>query len=523
MPAQKNNSWILIVSGILFLVILLGLGILFLQPEEKSPSSFSIKKFELTDHGRIGENAYLIVNSEGGGKITLLALNSTPSKEVHVLTQKGIGTENLNVMLDKLQELNSYGYEVKAVGSDAEIKNGVYVILSGAMPVDVLKRLESSEYSGLQVIYLGKTDLIYDGTAKKENWYEKATPALKSRMSVVEKTVDEVLASPKSSLDLSGYILESSWALQNKKEVELKGGMQTVVFTIGNQSNLRLIHENKILDYSLPLFATGPIEAETDFFPWENSKVEFGLNKTNGTAHLLIYKDGSLIQDEQLIRVITEDNFQRILTFSEPGDYILKITDGSGAISSVLVHVKDMEARLVEIRDNYYTFNLTVDGVPVEQGNLTVRLKGSENSKQLFITNGLISVPAKLAKGKTVFVLEAFGGSTEVNVESSSENVFELYLTYGPIGILIILAIFFFARINKKPIYTLRVGNVAQDVRKELRVSSKNALEAFRRIGKELGIIGPLKAQEFALGIKKHLTEGAEVTEGNEEEILKKM
>ncbi|MBI2080098.1 hypothetical protein HYT84_05000 [Candidatus Micrarchaeota archaeon] len=392
------------------------------------------------------------------------------------------------------------------------------------MPSDVLERIQKPEYSNLVVIYIGKKELTYKGSVKNEDWYSKLSPDFKNRLIVMEGTVDELL--DKKNFTINDYILKNEWMLRAEKTIDLSHlkNISMITFGLNNGSNIRLLYKNQLVDYPAIKKDKAKIDAATNLFPWEKSRVYFTIFQTNGTAHLVVEKDGTQIKDEKLVRVTSESIFLKFLEFSDPGDYLVKIKDNDEVQATAIIHIKDLTVNLVEVRDGiYHVFNFAIDGEPIKQANVTVMLKGSENQKQFFITNGDITVPAKLAKGTNAFVFRIYGGELEVEIVNKSEDILGIYLTYGPIGLGLIIIIFIFARLNKKPVYTLRVGNVVQEIRKELRTNTKQALDIFKTTRTDLGINGPLKAQEYGVGLKRHLTEGADVTEGNVEEILRKL
>lgn len=508
----------------LLLVLLVAVFGFLLITNSQTPKTQIIQpfSFETKDSGFSEDKFYLVADVKGQSEIQFLGLNSSIQKEIYVLNQKAIGSDSIPALVDSLQKLERYNYTVKTVSETAEVKSGLYIIPSGAMPLSVLDRIKSVDYSNLKIIYIGSKNLAYKDSVKNYDWYSDLPEQLKERITVFNTTLDELAQS--ANFSISDYVLKSKWALTSYKSENLKSGLQTLTFNTNNATYVRVLLENKELVFNNPLQNSIEIQTQTDLYQWEKPKVLFTLNQTNGTAYLVLEKNSELRINKSLGRFPEESVLQDSLDFTSPGNYLLKIKDNSGVIGIKVIHVKDIEITYVESRDSiYHTFKIAVDGIPVQQGNLSARLKGSENKKDFFISDGTVTIPAKLNDGKTAIIFNYLEGVYEVFLSPNSANVLDLYLMYGPIGLAIIIAVFIIFRFNKKPIYILRIGNAAQEIRKELRVSTNRALEIFTLAGKELGISGPLNVQEFTLGLKRHLTSGADITEGNVEEILRKM
>jgi hypothetical protein len=77
---------------------------------------------------------------------------------------------------------------------------------------------------------------------------------------------------------------------------------------------------------------------------------------------------------------------------------------------------------------------------------------------------------------------------------------------------------------TKRPMYRLRFGESAASVRQEIRVPLERAVDSFKMIRKDMNLgKAPITPHEFSISLKRYLTNGADVTEGNIEEIIKKL
>jgi hypothetical protein len=512
------------IAIIIFVVAAAIVLISMLPAEEKKtvqePSQFSIKEI-----GKAGNSAYIIYSSVGSGKITELLLTKNASKTIYVLEQAGIENERFHEFAEKIKELEKYGFKVKVVGPAASVMEGVYIVPTGAMPAYVLNTVEFAE--NLTTIYLGDTNLIIRATTKKEDWYSGLDENAKARLIIVNTTVDKM-----SDSDYSAFarkILESEWLVGSRNETILtETGKGTKVMDASCCSYARVIyefsdvvgsHDAELVDENLKqVYVSG------DVFPWESATLDFSIEKTNGTAFLIAEKDGVVVEKEKLERVSEESYFRKNLQLDEPGEYIIKVNDNEQTVAKGIVHVKNLQVKLKDVRDIFYDFEVTVDGEPLKDSIAMVTLKNSTSAPlEYIVKNGDVTLKAKLQKDQGIFVFDILGGQVEVPVSVKKDNIFDTYARYGPIGLAVIIAIFLLARFNKKQTYLIRISDVAPEIRKEVKVTPQVIEEIFRSVRKDLRIDGPIKASEFAVGLKKYATDGADVTEGNVEEILKRV
>jgi hypothetical protein len=263
------------------------------------------------------------------------------------------------------------------------------------------------------------------------------------------------------------------------------------------------------------------INATPNLFPWEKLEVMFEVEKSNGTVYVVIEKNGEEKKRDKWQRVSEGNVFIRSYSLEEPGTYIIKIVDNSGVIGGGATHVKDLQVEFIGSSGYEQQFSVKIDGAPVESGIARVSLNNSTKSYEFYIVDGMLSVPAKLNKGENVFHFELFGNKKDVVVENNRKELLDVYLEWGVPGLFLIIFVYGAARILKRPVYVVRVSDSSMKIRKELKISEERAKEVFLRTRKDLGISGPLTVNEYGFGLKRYVTEGAEITEGNVEQVLK--
>ncbi len=519
-----------IIAGVL-IVLLLVLGgiVLYLvsAPEAGGPVQVSQPTFSVLETGTAGDHGYAVFNYRGSGNLTVLGLSSSPSMKVTIINDsQALQATTLPQLVDQIDELESYGYNV-SVSDAPTIGDGVYIVPTGALPSYVLFNLQSVG-SNATIIYLGSTDLILSSGMKQSDWYDSLTSKQKGRIIIYNDTLDDLMSG--GSLSLQHDILYNTWMLGNSTVMPLSGnGVTTISMGLNGSDYERLIYDMDGLRgvYDTAQLAMMPQTLEpqpSSIFPWEHSDLRFDLNKTNGTAYFNVEKDGKIVQKDQLRRVLDENVFIEELSFKDPGDYLLFVNDDSHEIASGLLHVKDLEVNLTQHGGVTYVFSVLVDGMPMGDGEANVSIGNSSDKRSYYVSDGVLTVDAQLAQGQNVFNIEMDGSTTEIPYDNSQIPLFDFYLEYGSLGLFVILVVYFGARMTKRPVYSLRFGDSVGYVRQEIAVPLERAMECFTSVRKDMKLEGvPITAQEFSVGLKRYLTNGADITEGNVEEILKRL
>ncbi|MBD3210488.1 hypothetical protein GF318_03855 [Candidatus Micrarchaeota archaeon] len=522
-----NIVIILLAVMVLALGAVVGLILFAGGPEELLTETTSEPAFSVLEVGTASDQGFAVYNFRGEGEATILSLDSRPSKKLTIVDDsQAIQATRFDQLVDELRELEKYGYEV-VVTNKTTINEGVYVIPTGAIPAYALFNLQQN-VSDATVIYIGEKDLILSRGIKQQGWYDALHEEQRKRIVQFDGTLDDFVEQGNTSL--FDTILMMNWSRTDNSTRSLEGnGITTSTVGMGDKGYLRIIyHVDDLLGvYDSPKLqlADRTINPEPESaFPWERSTLLFSLNKTNGTAFLSIKKDGKEVMRKLLRRVSDENVFLEKLQYGEPGDYIITAEDNSGVIATGYYHVKDLKIRLLSRTGITYVFGVTVDGEPVKNADAFVGVGESGEKKRFFVNDGRLTLNADLEQGLNVFKMDLYGTTISVPYQNSQENVFELYIKYLTPGLILVALVYFGARMTRRPTYKLRFGDSVSVVRQEIRVPVNRAVESFRRIRSDMNLgKTPITPQEFAISLKRYLTNGSDITEGNVEEILKNL
>ena len=490
--------------------------------EDASTSTFTVIQME-----RAGNSGYAVFNHRGNANITLISLDEKPIRKLTILNDTdGMEMERLGELVDLVKELEQYGFTVE-VTERKMLGNGVFIVPTGAIPNYVYDDLWYNA-TNATILFIGEDDLVIRRGIKKENWYSSLSEGQKERVTLYDMTLDEMMESGNSTI--FNDILENSWSSNSKSNRLFTGhGIKTLTTSMDSSRYLRVVYQypggKGIVDSAMLLREGSVLSPDpAAVYPWDKSTLSFELNKTNGTAFLSVYYNGEGVLKEELRRVTDDNYFLKRLQFDEPGEYIVKVEDNKGTISSGILHLYDLEIELVEGSGINYIFEVTVDGKPLKSAEVVVSKEGSEMEKDFFINEGHLHIQTKLEEGPNTLNMRLLGTTIPVEVHGASSSILQFYLTYGLPGLLIVVAVFFIARMTRRPIYRIRFSDLGSEIRKEVHFTPANAMEAFKSIREEMRLgKTPLTADEFGIAIKRFVTNGAEVTSGNVEELLNKM
>ena len=514
--------------GLIAILLLMMAGIVVvllsdtvIEKKESSPTSFSV-----LETGAVSDYAYGVYNYRGSGNLTVLSYDREPKRIVTIVNDsQAIQAARLPELIEQMRGLEDYGFTVK-VTDDPKVGDGIYIIPTGAIPSYALFNLQQNSSNGT-IIYIGGKDLLLSSGIKRLNWYDSLSSAQKSRVVVYNGTLDDFLDS--GNVSLSRVVLLSSWMAFNSTTYSVSGdGLKTATVPFNRTGYMRIVYDFEDLHgvFDSPKLRSAGQSLTPNpasIFPWEKSSLQFTLNKTNGTAFLSVRKNGKVIEHEQLRRVTDENVFIKRFEYSEPGEYVLVVDDNDGVIASGLLHVKDTEIKLIDKRGYTCVFSVMVDGKPLDGAEALVSL-GNSSKRKYFISDGTMVVSAKLDRGENLFTIEIGGATIPVKVDNQEDPVFEFYLKYGVPAFAIVAVVYFGARVSRRPTYRLRFGDSADYVRQEISLPIDRALESFSAVRKDMKLgKAPLTLHEFSVSLKRYLTNGADVTEGNVEEILKKL
>ncbi|MFH0884757.1 MAG: hypothetical protein V1861_03535 [Candidatus Micrarchaeota archaeon] len=489
--------------------------------KESSPTSFSV-----LETGAVSDYAYGVYNYRGSGNLTVLSYDREPKRIVTIINDsQAVQVTRLDDLITQMKSLEDYGFTV-TVSDEPKIGDGIYIIPTGAIPSYALFNLQQNSSNGT-IIYIGGKDLLLSSGIKRLNWYDSLSAAQKSRVVVYNGTLDDFMDTGNVSLDK--VVLLSSWMARNTTTYRILGdGLKTATVQFNRTGYMRIIYDfddlHGIFDSPKLRSADQSLTPNpSSIYPWEKSSLQYTLNKTNGTAFLSIKKNGKVIEHEQLRRVTDENVFLKKFEYSEPGEYISIVDDNDGVIASGLLHVKDTEIKLIDKVGYTCVFSVMVDGKPLDNSEAMVSL-GNSSKKKFFISDGTMVVTAKLERGENVFTIDIGGATIPLKVDNQEDPVFDFYLKYGVPAFALVAIVYFGARISRRPTYRLRFGDSADYVRQEISLPIDRALESFSMVRKDMKLgKSPVTLHEFSVSLKRYLTNGADVTEGNVEEILKKL
>ncbi|MBD3389901.1 hypothetical protein GF415_03000 [Candidatus Micrarchaeota archaeon] len=485
---------------------------------------------EVLSKGRAGEYGYYLYMANGTGHTQLLGLDEEPKDKIYVLSETGVGMDSFNSFVEELDTLNEYGMSVEVIGrSDVrKVRDSILIVPTGAIPDYVLNSIGSTG-SFNTLVYIGKTDLKMASSLRKDYWYAQLDNQTKEKIIVKEYTLDEFMDDPELMEGFREELKENSWAVVSESTQEFSGANEekSIFVPLEDGGYLRFIYEageNRGIDVS-SFLASEPVEVETDgeVYPWERAAVSFTLSNTTGKAFYTVEKNGEILLSEDLGRVGVEKAFYYTYEFEEAGDYIIKVYDSSGMLGSTYIHVKGIEINREESWNMRTLFSVEVDGEPLKTGDLYVSVNNGEEEKYP-IADGQVSVPVKLQSGKNVFRVQYLEYKETITYTREQAGTIETYIKWGPFIVIFIIIVYVAASVRKRPVYTIKVEAVAKKERNTVEVEPEDLIECIKYLQDRFGWNKvPIKLNEFAYSVRKNITDGAEVLDGDLEAMLKEL
>ena len=517
-----------VLAAVLLLVFGLIVIAYFLAAPPIPESSFIKTSFSILDSGVAGNSGYVIFNYYGDGSISLLSYKEKPKKEITIINDsESISAKHIKDLFAEVKKLEEYGYTV-SMSDKRVLGDGIFIVPTGAFPKYVLDDLNTGA-TNATVVFFGKDNLILNNGMKNYEWYSNLSGSARSRLVFYNSTLDDYWDN--GNISIKKELLENVWILLNRTDRNLTGsGKSTGIVPISGSGYIRVVYSigglNGTADSQV---LSGPnvilIPEKQSVFPWEKGALQFTLSKTNGTAQFTAKLNGDLQSSENLGRIGEEPTaFLKNLEYKTPGTYLLEVRDNGGVVASGVYHVKNVQITPIGSYGFSYMFNVTVDGVPLKSGEVMASLNNGTQKKKFYVSNGALTIPANLQKGQNVFHIGLLGGSFVNTVNFENENMFDVYLKYGIPGLILVVLVYFIARMSRKPHYVLRFGDSVREIRKDVGFKTSDAVYSFNRIKKDLNLQNePINAHEFGMALKKYVTAGADVTEGNVEHILKQL
>ncbi len=496
---MKLNKFLIL----FFILFSLFLGFIFLYPNEEKPKQFENKEYlKNFEFGITASHGYAFI--EGKGNFTLVSLKEKPKNNVYILNKDYFDTDFYPKFLKHIKDYN----EISFVST--YINNSIIIIPSGAMPKYILNDFENiTKYN--YIIYIGKSNLVWDNELKKENWYNGS-----ERILLINKSITQL--NDEDYKKINDYILYNNFSIYsvNKKSLD----NNSYIFVEMNGNWLRLIFNNTPYDSN---FLNNSCEVEEySMFPGEEKGIVFNLKNSSGDVLYYIYKNNNLTKKGYV--GLVKDSKAVYVPFKPDsiGDYVISLKDNKGTICSSWVHVKDLKVFLHKKYGSYYEFFVYMDGKPLKEGKAIVNI-GNE-TKEVRIINGKFGVNAYLKEGENIFVIDIFNKKYRIVYENKNENLVIFYIRSLIIGGILLAMFYGFLQFIKKPIYRIRVPEGAIIRFKEMVIKENELIDVINKTEKYFGWDKvPLYSKEIAFGLKLFFTKGLDVTEGNVDEIMKKL
>ncbi|HLD59449.1 MAG TPA: hypothetical protein VI912_00520 [Candidatus Bilamarchaeaceae archaeon] len=505
-----------ILAGFVFILVVLILFAVFFGLEQEGPPLKKTYGIEIKKIDRTGDFVYAVLDNTSIGTMDFIFLNRLTEKNIYVIRERGLGYEKFEEFLVKAKALEQYGYIVSETDPFFIPSDGIFIIPTGAMPRHIIENFEM--YNQTEIIYLGKKDLVLESEIKQENWYNENY----SRVIIKETDLPTFLENNDPLFD---EILEDKW--QDGKRERIEANKTNLVYlNMSSFSYVRVIYldkngTKKVVEKKLPIQELSLQYVEA--LPGDEIKYEFVLNKTNGTAEFILTDEQGNKTIEKLGRVVDQNFFSKRIIAGKSGEFVVKVVDEEGIVGGGILHIKKVDVGIDERYGRSIILKLNIDGQPVKNEEVDIWLNNSTERKRFSISEGKILVRAKLQKGTNYLHLEYGGNIYSIELSNYDDEIIETYLKYGVPGLLLVMLIYFWARVMKRPTYLIKITEAPAEKRKEVLVKSKEIMELFEKAKKEFDINEPLTIEEITSLIKKYLTDGLEVSEGNIEEILKRM
>ncbi|MBN2478103.1 hypothetical protein JXB01_02315 [Candidatus Micrarchaeota archaeon] len=524
-----NFRKIVLVLIVIAIIGVVGIAVMNLQNEETAvkaePESISAGKpvpFLIKKADTAGDYFYIAYQGYKEGEFKVLLLENQPYTKVQLFKGLGgIGAEYLDFFSEDLRTVEKYGIELEEIIDASQVSDNTLVVVPlGAMPNSLIEKIQNT--TGSEYIYLGKTDLMIKEGVQEKNWYEELNESTKKKIVVLEGTLDEYYQDGREN-EIMDMVLFNEWMLVSENQVPYSDSLRTEIIPLENAGYARILaptaNGTKAVD--MQLNKTEETTEFEDIFTWETVSKYFDLSKTEGVPVLKIEKNGEVIGEEKIPKLGTENVFYKQFKFSKPGIYVIKIEDYNGTKNSGIIKVKNFSVVFAGSTDYKFRFNVSIDEEPVKELRMLVFLNNSTNQQNFSVSNGELVVPAKLQEGKNTFNFIAYGQAFEVFIYNEKTDPFAVYANYGPWIILVLVLLYFGARMLRRPVYKLRVDDAARTAPiKEIKISAKKLAEVFEKASKSYGINGVINTQEYAAALKKWVTDGYDLEEGSVENLL---
>ncbi len=513
------NSKLKISIAVIFIILVFSLSIFY--NSEKQDLTNMEYSMNISSLAVAGNQGYVVYSSNEGVPVYLLALDKEPIKKVYLLKRgEGIGINNLENFIGKLNSLSNYGIEVVEIFSLNEAgKNAFVIIPQGAIPESAIDFLNKD----ITFLYIGKTDILYQNGAVQNNWYDPLDEEKKKKIILYNFSLDELYSNNLED-EIINSIAFNNWSRTSFVSHISKDGIQTLTIPFSNNTKyLRFIYpcrtgfsyfDSQMIIQSKKAIILDPA------FPFETRYLYLNIENSTGIPKLIIFSEDKKIFDEKL-GTIEQDVFFKAFSFNQSGDYIIRIEDYTGEIASGIFHVYDLNVEYEGTRDFFHDFYITLDSNPVHSQTAKIWISDPSDYLELSIYSGKLSVPAKLKQGENVIYIQIYDKTFEKTIFYDQQSIFDIYINYGPFVAIVIILIYSIVLLTKKQQYRIKFGSCPKLTSGEIKIKPDKIKKIIPLSIKEFGSGECISPKEFSLALKKYATDGYDVLDGNAEAILK--
>jgi hypothetical protein len=208
----------------------------------------------------------------------------------------------------------------------------------------------------------------------------------------------------------------------------------------------------------------------------------------------------------------------------EPGEYLLVLSDQFGrSYASSRLLVRNLSVAQLAQSEGAYTYQVMLDGLPLDSALARVRIEGSNDSQLYPVMQGRTTIFAKPARdGHFIFEI----GEASVPVEFAAQRpAADIYLFIGLPGLAIAIFIYVALMGRLRAKYSLLVDDLPSSPGCALELDSSSVARIFERTSSSLSLgKSPLSFAEVALGMRRFASPGRGIfiSDSNLQDVLGK-
>ena len=474
-----------------------------------------------------------------------------------------------------ITEFNKYGVDVETVDINdlSDIKNSIIVVPTGRMPRCIYNSLDTLFNNSNTVIYIGRnTDLLldFDGALGSNDRklkdlgylsinkdfgtvYSPVNNTRRGYLIHISNTLNEFSNLDSLAAQLVRISLLESWEeyLGYSRFTTNHFVGKKTLFTSGSRtpgSVLRVIYEIVIDDAGQKLYGmytsgylktySGMLSGPKNILPDQPFYYELYLNASYDQPVRLVldmevYKNGVLI--EQLGKHVDDISIKNVWNGRyrydgeiDPGDYLFVLKDQYGNIySKMYLHVYKVKIRLLSLEGNMYRFQILLDDQPlpkvISTDSISIAFDDGAKISRYISQDGVFEIYTYLSRGEHTMTVYLDGAEISGTFNNERLTIFDLYIQYGIIGLVIAVIIIVLFRHKPRLKYTIVIPKFSTERMRIFKIKSEELLRIFELVNKEFGWKKlPLRLNEIRYGIRKYASKEREiiVMDANLEKVL---